>query len=311
MATLPDIAVVIVNYYGLEDTKECLESVALALRGLDARVVVVDVSNEGKDEHQGDVLQKLYPEVHVIYARNHGFSASYNEGLIEAMHQWNPQYLVMLNNDTRVDKNLFKELVRFAEEHPGVAAYTPKIYFEKSYEFHKNTYQDLERGRVLWYAGGHLDWGGVYGWHRGVDEVDHGQFNDDEQVSYGTGCCMMFSSETYKRVGQLRNEYFLYYEDTDYSERVKRSQGKIWFVPSAVLWHKNAGSSGSGSDLHVYYQTRNRLLFGLRFAPFRTKVSLLREAAGVLKAGTKTKKEAVFHALTYHFGRRVKKKEAV
>ncbi|HKY73994.1 MAG TPA: glycosyltransferase family 2 protein [Patescibacteria group bacterium] len=311
MATSPDIAVVIVNYHGLEDTKECLESVGVAVRGMNARIVLVDVSDEENGERQGETLSNMFPSVHVIYAQNHGFSASYNVGLAEAIHQWNPQYLAILNNDTRVDKNLFKELLGFAEEHPGIAAFTPKIYFEKGYEFHKNAYKDLERGRVLWYAGGHIDWNGVYGWHRGVDEVDHGQFSEDERTSFGTGCCMLFSTETYKRVGSLRNEYFLYYEDTDYTERVKRSHGEIWFVPSATLWHKNAGSSGSGSDLHVYYQTRNRLLFGLRFAPFRTKISLLREAVGILNAGTSTRKEAVFHALTHHFGRRTKKKENV
>lgn len=304
MVSSPSFAVVIANYYGYEDTHACLTSLQ-AVDGKDGmHVVVVNVVDENRASDDGVKLKKEFPFIHLLETSNRGFSASYNAGLSEAMTQWNPEYLVLLNNDTRVDKQLFSELLKFAQEKPGLALYTPKIYFEKGYEFHKAAYTDKERGKVIWYAGGFIDWKNVYAWHRGVDEVDMGQFDTPWETQFASGCCLVLSADTYKKLGKLREEYFLYYEDTDFSVRAKRAGAKLWYVPEARVWHRNSGSSGSGSDLHVYYQTRNRLLFGWRFAPLRTKLALMKEALRMIKAGKPAEREAVRDAFLHRFGRR-------
>ncbi|KXK09115.1 MAG: N-acetylglucosaminyl-diphospho-decaprenol L-rhamnosyltransferase [Microgenomates bacterium OLB22] len=112
--------------------------------------------------------------------------------------------------------------------------------------------------------------------HRGVNEVDEGQYDNEEMTRFITGCFVAFSLGTYRRIGQWDESYFLYFEDADWSERAIRQGLTLWYVPSIVLWHKNAQSTGgSGSATHLRYQEQNRLRFGLRYAPLRTKIHLI------------------------------------
>ena len=83
-----------------------------------------------------------------------------------------------------------------------------------------------------------------------------------------------------------------------------RKIGKIVFVPNALIWHKNAGSTGgSGSALHDYFITRNRLLFGLKYAPLFVKLALFKEAVSILGKGRKWQKKGVRDFFLYRFGK--------
>jgi GT2 family glycosyltransferase len=105
---------------------------------------------------------------------------------------------------------------------------------------------------------------------------------------------MAVKKEVFEKVGFLNEKYFLYYEDNEYSQRVKRTGYKVVYTPKAVLWHKNAGSAGgSGSNLQDYYITRNRLLFGLAYAPLKARLALLRESFKLLIAGRYWQKRGV------------------
>ncbi len=99
-----------------------------------------------------------------------------------------------------------------------------KIYFEKGYEFFKDKYKDDQRGKVIWYAGGKIDWNNVYGVARGVDEVDKGQFERVEDTDFATGTCMLLSRKALREVGMFNERYFMYYEDTELSVRMKKKR---------------------------------------------------------------------------------------
>jgi GT2 family glycosyltransferase len=74
----------------------------------------------------------------------------------------------------------------------------------------------------------------------------------------------------------MNEDYFLYFEDADWSLEIKKRGLRIVVEPASIIYHKNAGSTGgSGSPLQQYYQTRNRFYFGMKFAPFRTKIHLI------------------------------------
>jgi GT2 family glycosyltransferase len=97
-------------------------------------------------------------------------------------------------------------------------------------------------------------------------------------------------------------------EDLDLSLRIQKAGYKTMYDPTSIIWHKNASSSGgSGSNLHEYYQTRNRLRIGFHYAPLRTKIALVRESIRVLMHGTANKKKAIFDAITGNFGKRYEK----
>ena len=149
-----------------------------------------------------------------------------------------------------------------------------------------------------------MDWKNVIGAHRGVDEVDKGQFDTVETIDYASGCCMLIKRSVLEKVGLFDDRYFLYYEDADFSERVKRKGSEILFCPKAVLWHKNAESAGgSGSDLQDYYISRNRLLFGVKYAPIRSKIALIKEGWKIARSGRKWQRQGIIDFYSQKFGK--------
>jgi len=157
--------------------------------------------------------------------------------------------------------------------------------------------------KVIWYAGGQIDWQNVYGSHLGVNEVDHGQFEAVEETDFVTGCLLITKKDVLKKVGLLDEKYCLYHEDTDFNLRVKKAGYKILIDPRIKLWHKVAQSSGIGSPLNDYFLTRNRLVLGMDYASLRTKLALLREAVKKLLIGTKAQKIAIWDFFTHHLGK--------
>ena len=98
---------------------------------------------------------------------------------------------------------------------------------------------------------------------------------------------MMFDKKFFETVGPLDESYVMYYEDADLSQRILRAGFKILYQPKSIAWHNNAGASGSGSALHDYYLTRNRMLFGMKYAPLKIKALLIKESMRIFVTGRK------------------------
>lgn len=240
-------------------------------------------------------------QVHVILNKeNAGFTGGNNIGIQYALSH-GADYILIINNDTIVEKDLVKNLLTVLKRDEKIGATTPKIYFEKGQEFHKNRYKKEELGKVFWYAGGFIDWANVTSIHRGVDEVDHGQYNKEEEVTFASGCCMLIKREVLEKVGLFDDRGFMYYEDAILCMAIQKAGYKIWYVPSAVLWHVNAASSGgSGNGLQDYFLTRNQMLFGMMYAPFRSKVALIRQSFRYIISGRPMQRKGI---KDYYLGR--------
>jgi len=296
------VAAIVVDYKDSPHTLDCLDSLKKQkLTNIEVQVFLVLSQSSPERRKQ---LKREYPETEFIISdKNIGFTGSNNLALKKILEKNAFEYVLLLNNDTRIDKDAIKNFVKFAEGYGSPVVCSPKIYFEKNYEYHSNEYLPEEKGNVIWYAGGMFDKKNVYAWHRGVDEVDHGQFNNDEETQFATGCCMFVSTKIVKKIKLFDNRYFLYLEDLDFSLRAKKEGFHIWYVPEAVVWHKNAGSTGgSGSLTHVYYQTRNRLLLASKFSGIRTKAALYREMLQNMLKGKAMQKFAFFDFLLHKFG---------
>ncbi len=270
------VSIVILNWNRYEDTFNCLKSLKkIYKKNLDINIIVVD---NGSKEEEVKKIKSLSDSVKIILnSKNLGFAEGNNIGIRASLKE-NPDYILVLNNDTEVHKNFLIELVNAAQNEKDVGAFTPKIYFAKGFEFHKNRYNAKDLGKVIWSAGGIIDWDNVYGSNRGVDEVDSGQFDQEIQTDFATGACVLFRASALKRVGIFDSIYFMYIEDADLSLRLKKKNYKIIYVPKSVIWHKVAQSSGIGSSLNDYFITRNRLIFGFRYANLRAKIALTKEA---------------------------------
>lgn len=278
------VAVIILDYKNKADTLSCIASLQqVAVNTFSLSIVLVN--NDPQVKYTSAMFASSFPLKIINNTLNTGYSGGNNSGIEYALSE-EMDYIMVLNSDTMVSVSLITELVNVLKSDVTIGLVSPKIYFAKGNEFHADRYEKKELGNVIWYAGGIMDWKNVLGRHRGVDEVDHGQYEVTEETDFATGCCMMFRADTIKHVGMFDERYFLYYEDSDLNERMKKKGYKTVYAPKAVLWHKNAGSTGgSGSILQDYYITRNRLLFGMRYAPLRSKLALLRESIRLLLTG--------------------------
>jgi GT2 family glycosyltransferase len=299
------IFIIILNYKREKDTLECLNSLK-KLQNPESEyqieIVVVDsASSDGSRRIIGNLKSQISNLKVIESKKNLGFAAGNNLGINYALSH-EAEYIMILNNDTLVDGALLTNLVSCLQKNPKVAVVSPKIYFAKGYEFHKDRYKESELGKVIWYAGGEIDWKNVYGKNTGVDEVDRRQFDTIKQVDYATGSCSLISVQALKKVGLYDERYFMYFEDTDLSTRLKKVGFDVLYQPKAKLWHKVARSSGIGSELNDYFITRNRMLFGLKYAPLRSKLALIKESAKFLLNGRKWQKIGVRDYYLQRFG---------
>ncbi len=292
------ICTVILEYQNPRLTLETLDSLKRARlpKGATNQVVVVDNS----PLPDGTLAKKLkgVKGVELITTlQNTGF-ASGNNLAIKPRLKKGYDYFLLLNNDVTVDKNFLKELLAAKAD-----LAVPKIYFARGYEFHQSRYLADERGRVLWFAGGSIDWDNVYAFHRGVDEVDTGQYDRTEPIELANFCCVLIKAKVFKKIGLLNPKYFLYWEDADFSTRARRAGFKLVYQPKSRIWHKSSGSSGSGSLLHDYYLTRNRMIFGFKYARPKTKLALVRESLVKLLSGRPGEKKGITDFYLQHLGK--------
>ncbi|MCL5090879.1 MAG: glycosyltransferase family 2 protein [Patescibacteria group bacterium] len=286
------VFLLILNWNGGEMTVNCLNSLQyVKTDNFDLQVVVVDNASTDESINQIKVeSEKLKVKTKILQNKeNLGYAEGNNVGIRYALEN-GADFVCLLNNDTRVDPSFINELVKTAGSDEKIGIVGGKIYFEKGYEFHKDRYSEKELGKVIWYAGGKIDWQNVYASHLGVDEVDNGQFDQVIETDFVNGCLMLVKREVFVKAGLIDNNYFLYLEDTDFSMKAKRKGFKLYYTPLSKIWHLNGGSSGAGSKLQDYFITRNRLLFGMKWAPLRSKIALIKESFNLLFKGREWQK---------------------
>ncbi len=295
-------SIVTLSFNTEEDTKTLLKSLEkVKTPGMVLDIIIVDNASKKvftlseKENHNNITI--------IRSEENTGFAGGNNIGIREALRR-GADYVMAVNNDTIVAPDMIIELLKVLESKKSIGVVVPKIYFAKGHEFHKDRYKPEELGRIFWYAGGYTDWANVKSIHRGVDEVDHGQYDKTEPVKFITGCCMLFKREVLEKVGIFDDRYFLYYEDADLNERIIRAGYELYYVPSAQLVHVNAASTGgAGSSLQDYFMTRNQMLFGMTYAPLRTKIALLRQSIRYLLSGRPRQKQGIKDYYLGKFGK--------
>lgn len=310
------VSVVILHYKGKDFTYQCLQSVK-KLQTPNSKLETIIVNNNPLEKL--DDIKKKFPKfIFLETGKNLGFVGGNNFGIKRAMKD-GADYVFLINNDTILAPDVLVQLIAAAEDgwphshlrskveapkkRKKIGILGTKIYFASGYEYHHGRYKEKDRGKVFWYAGGKIDWENVITKHRGVDEVDKGQYDKIEETDYVSGCGMFIKREVLEKIGLLDDKYFLYYEDADFSIKAKKAGFQLLFVPKAKMWHFNAGSSEVGGPLQDYYMTRNRLLFGMRYVPLRAKIALFRWGLSRLIVGRPWQKKAFCDFLFNRFGK--------
>jgi len=239
---LPMVSIVSVNYDQPEVTCEMLASLRKVTYP-NFETLIVDNASPSTSP---DSIKENYPEVELLISKkNLGFAGGNNI----ALKQVKGDYVLLLNNDTEVKPDFLESLVDLMESNKKIGIVSSKIL----YFYEDNTIQ---------YAGASpINPITSRGFHYGYKEVDKGQFNEVTETSYPHGACMMIRKTVLEELGLLYEGYFLYYEELDFAERVKRAGYKIYFQPNSCILHKESISTGKNSPLKTYYMNRNRVLF--------------------------------------------------
>jgi GT2 family glycosyltransferase len=238
----PIVTIVTINYNQLQLTCALLDS----LRKVTYPAVEVIVVDNQSKENPTAVISRAYPEVKLIVApENLGFAGGNNLG-IKASHG---KYLLFLNNDTEVAGGFLEPLVALFESNPKAGAASPKILYHNS-------------GETIQYAGStRIDPFTGRSKRIGYMEKDLGQHSTQRETDLAHGAAMMVPRKVIDDVGMMPEFFFLYYEEVDWCETIKKSGYKIYFVPDSKVYHKESMSIGKRSTLKTYYMTRNRLLY--------------------------------------------------
>lgn len=253
------VAVIILNYKTKKLTLECIDSVK---KSSYKNIEIIIVDNNSEDGLEDNI--KKNPQISFIQTgENLGYTGGNNIGIKKALIL-NSDYIFILNSDTELAQNAIENLVFAGEKDESIGIIGPKILFDDK--------------KTIWFAGGIFDKNNILGSHRGVDQKDEGQFDAETETDYITGAAMFIKKEVVDKIGLFDERYFLYYEDSDFCKRAKNAGFNIIFAPSAIVYHENAKSTGLGSSLQDYFITRNRMLYASKFADFRIKFALFREA---------------------------------
>ena len=226
MPDFPLVYIIILTWNGKDDTLECLRSLERQSYPI-ANVLVVDnASTDGT----ADAIRSDFPKVDLIVnSVNLRYAGGNNVGIKHALER-GAEYVLLLNNDTVVDREFLGHLVRVVEGNRRVGIVGPKIYY----------YNDRKR---IWFAGGKIEWS--MGWisHEGIREYDVGQYDTMKEVDYLTGCCMLVKREVIEAVGMLDESYHIYGEDVDWCIRASRAGYTLLYVPASKVWHKLSAST--------------------------------------------------------------------
>lgn len=268
------VVTVVLSFNSRKYIEDCLRS----LKGNE--VVVVDA---GSTDGSSEFIAEKFPELKLIVVKeNLGYAGGNNLGIKYALEN-GADLIWVVNPDIVVAPDALSEAMKAMTDNVAVVA--SKVYFAAGFEFHKEKYKKNDLGKVIWYAGADNDWDNVYAKHWGINEVDKGQFNKKKEIGYATGSSMLLRSEVLKKTGLIDEKYFMYYEENDLCQRIKKAGYKLIYAPQSIVRHKVGQAAGIGSGLADYYIARNRMLFGMRWAPWRSKFALIRESVKLLFTG--------------------------
>lgn len=256
-----ELSIITVNYNGLKDTCALIDTIPFDEYSLE--VIVVDNASK---EDEASIIAERYPQVRVIRSdQNLGFAGGNNLGIKAARGK----YLYLINNDTvlwmeedgpKSGEQIFQPLIARLQSSPKAGVVCPKIKFAwGKHPIQYAGYTPLSpitvRNRAI-----------------GFGEHDYGQFQVARPTPYAHGAAMMLKRETIEKAGLMPECYFLYYEELDWSEMIRRAGYKIWYEPASIIYHKESQTTGQNSPLRCYYITRNRLLFAKRNIPGAKKL---------------------------------------
>lgn len=240
------ISIILVNYNGIAYNNKCISSILKSSIADCLQIVIVD--NASTDNSLDDLYQnwETHEQVHIIPSeQNWGFSKANNIGIEWSISQ-GFHYFLLLNNDTEIEADTIEQMLACQKETGCIVV--PKILY-------------ADRKDTIWCAGGSFSPFIRKPIQRELGKKDVGQSDQNGSCDFANGCCLLLTTDIVEKIGFLDEQFFLYYEDTEYSLRARKNQIGIFYCGKAVVYHKVNGSTrGNENPANAYYITRNWLL---------------------------------------------------
>lgn len=246
----PKVFIILLNWNNWQETQECLESLE-KLDYVNAEIVLVDNGSTNGDTEkirQLSLTPKPYTLHPIFNTENLGFAGGNNVGITYALEH-GADYVMLLNNDAVAAPDFLTQLVEAAQGDTTLGILGSRIY---QYGTEKVIFNGGKINKWLT-KGEHLISSGTV-----PDDIK--KDNVPYEVDYVTGAAMLLKREVIEKIGLMRKEYFLYYEDVDWCVRARRAGYKCILVPTSKVWHKVSSTTKEGSPSYIYYHTRNALM---------------------------------------------------
>lgn len=237
--TTETVAIVVLSYNNAPDTLECLSS----LKKLDGGPYHTYLVDNGSTDDTLVKVRELFPEVEILdLGKNFGVPIGFNKGIIKAL-QDGFGYVFILNNDTVSDPAMIQELLKVAQTDHDCALVMPKVCY------YPPKPGPLTR-KDVWADGGYFRKFPpailLKDNRRNVD------FEKDRKIEYAPTCGLLIHRRAFENIGLFDEGFFFFYEDWDYSERLRKVGLNLWVAPKALLWHKV--SKSTKKDMSFYWE---------------------------------------------------------
>jgi len=239
----PTVHIVTLNWNGLEDTLECLESISK----LTYPAVTTVVVDNGSRNQEAETIENRFPEAVLLkQSENLGFCGGCNAGIRYAMNN-GADYVMLLNNDTLVPPDLLEKLFAGLNGLEKVGAVSPIIleYPETEKIWFSRARWEPERALFSLADG-----------NEGYEDIAETTPYNSE---FASGCCLLTPIQTFKTGGLLDERYFAFYDEAAWCSHIRRLGFESFVIPSAFMYHKV--SKGTPALVSTYLLSRNRLLW--------------------------------------------------
>jgi GT2 family glycosyltransferase len=241
----PLVSVITVNYNQSAVTCEFLESFA-KITYPNTEIFVVDNASPNDNP---DIIKEKFPYVNLIKTeKNLGFAGGNNV----AIPYCKGKYVLFINNDTEVEKGFLEPLVDVLESDPKIGMVSPKIHYYHT----PNTIQFAGFTPIHPIT--------IRNFAIGFGEIDNGQYDVTCETGSIFGAAMLVPMRIIEEVGMMTEVFFLYYEEHDWAEHIKKAGYKIYYQGKSLVYHKESISTVKDSPFQIFYLHRGRILYARR-----------------------------------------------
>lgn len=217
------IGIVTITYNSADVIRSFLESI---FSQTFQNFVIYIIDNNSQDDTLEILKEYMQSKVKIVKnKKNVGVAKANNQGIKQAISDECNQILI-INNDVEFENTLIQKLINVQNE-KSCSLVAPKIMY-------------YDNPNHIWYAGAwFVKSKGYLPSHRGMKHLDEGQFNQIIEVEYAPTCCLLVKKEVFEDVGLMNENFFVYFDDTDFSYRVwKHGKHKIMYYPFVEFYHK-------------------------------------------------------------------------